>query len=512
MLARVLSCAVIGLDGELVEVEVDIARGNQPQTTVVGLPDAAVQESKERVRAAVRNSGLTYPFNSRITVNLAPADLRKEGPAYDLPIAAGLLLASGQVVADVEDAVFLGELALTGDVRAVRGVLPMVALARDRGMKRAFVPAANAPEAALIDGIDVYPVESLSSLAAHLLGPSPIAVAVPGPPAVVDELAAGITDFADVVGQEHVKRALEVAAAGGHNVIMRGPPGSGKTLLARAIPSILPPMTSSEAMEVTRIYSVAGLLPAGAGLVLRRPFRAPHHTVSNAGLVGGGSMPRPGEITLAHRGVLFLDELPEFDPRVLEVLRQPMEDRIVTISRAKLSVTFPANFSLVASLNPCPCGFFGDPERDCVCPPQMVTRYQRRISGPLLDRIDLFVDVPRVAYEKLAATVRGEPSADVAGRVQRAREVQHERFAGPAGASAQLNAHMSPVQVREFAQQRLGDGGENILRLAVQQLTLSARGFHRVLKLARTIADLASSGPIEATHLAEAIQYRERME
>ncbi len=511
MLARVHSCAVVGLEGELVEVEVDIARG-QPQTTIVGLPDTAVQESRERVRAAIRNSALTWPFNSRITVNLAPADLRKEGPSYDLPIAVGILAASGQVVAALDDAVFIGELALNGDVRAVHGVLPMVALAKNRGKTRAFVPAQNAPEAALVAGMEVHPVPSLPALAAHLLGATQLAP-FDGENSVevaTTTLYQG-TDFADVVGQEHVKRALEVAAAGGHNVIMRGPPGSGKTLLARAIPSILPPMTGDEALDVTRIYSVAGLLPAGAGLVTTRPFRAPHHTISHAGLVGGGTVPRPGEITLCHRGVLFLDELPEFAPQVLEVMRQPMEDRQVTISRAKLSVTFPANFALVAAMNPCPCGFFGDPSRDCTCHPGAVSRYQRRISGPLMDRIDLFVDVPRVEYEKLESTARGEPSAMVAERVRVAREVQARRFAALSTSTA-LNAEMTPSEVREFAQLKLGPGAADLLKAAVQQLNLSARAFHRVLKLARTVSDLAHSETIEQAHLAESIQYRERAE
>jgi magnesium chelatase family protein len=510
VLARVLSSAVIGLEGELVEVEVDIARG-QPGTTVVGLPDAAVQESRERVRAAIRNSALTWPFNSRITVNLAPADLRKEGPAYDVPIAVGILIASGQVVADVEDAVFIGELALTGDVRPVRGVLPMVALARGRGIKRVFVPVLNAPEAALVDGLEVFAVESLSSLAAHLLGAVPLPPYQPQDTAhVAPDLYSGV-DFADVAGQEHVKRALEVAAAGGHNVIMRGPPGSGKTLLARAIPSILPPMTTDEALEVTRIYSVAGLLPTGGGLIRTRPFRAPHHTISQAGLVGGGSPPRPGEVTLCNRGVLFLDELPEFAPQVLEVLRQPMEDRQVTISRAKLSVTFPANFSLVAALNPCPCGYFGDPARECTCPQQLVARYQRRISGPLMDRIDLYVDVPRVDHAKLASAARGEPSKAVAERVERAREVQRRRFTA-AGRAIGVNAEMTPTEVRDYVQAGISAEAADLLNAAVRQLNLSARAYHRVLKIARTIADLAGNDEVGTSHIAESVQYRERVE
>ena len=508
VLARVRSSAVSGLDGVMVDVEVDISRAQNPTTAVVGLPDAAVQESRERVRAAIRNSALTWPFNSRITVNLAPADLRKEGPAYDLPIATGILVASGQVEAALDDAVFVGELALDGEVRAIRGALPMIAVARDRGARRAFVPAPNAPEAALVDGIEVYPVASLAQLAMHLLGKDPIAPwsAEAAPAAEAPE---GGPDLGEVIGQEHVKRGLAVAAAGGHNVLMRGPPGSGKTLLARAIPSILPPMTNDEALEVTRIYSVAGLLPPGAGLLRERPFRAPHHTISHAGLVGGGSNPRPGEITLCHHGVLFLDELPEFGPQVLEVLRQPLEDRTVTISRARSAATFPASFALVAAQNPCPCGYRGDPARECICSPNAAARYQRRVSGPVLDRIDIFLDVPRVDYEKLTEAAPGEPSSTIAARVGAVRAIQRERFAD---ADTRLNAEMGPAAVREHAQARLDRDAAALLAAATRQMALSARAFHRVLKVARTVADFEEAGTIGAGHMAEALQYRERTE
>ncbi len=501
MLAKVMTCAIIGLDGAIVEVETDISSG-LPTFIVVGLPDAAVQEARERVRAAIRNSGCVFPMK-RIIVNLAPADLKKAGPAYDLPIALGILLSSEQVAADLSHAVLLGELSLDGSLRHTNGVLPMVALAYQQGFSDIIVPESDFREASLIKGPHILPFRSLAQLVSYVRGEIPAPECPPGE--VEAPSAVPGTDLAYIKGQEHAKRALEIAAAGAHNLIMVGPPGGGKTLLARSLPTILPPLTDEEALEVTKIYSVAGMLPSDTPLLRQRPFRAPHYTISNAGLVGGGHWPKPGEVSLSHRGVLFLDELPEFGHNLLETLRQPIEDKVVTISRALGSVMFPANFMLVGAMNPCPCGYNGDPFRQCTCPPGIVSRYQHRISGPFLDRVDIFIEVPHIDYEKLADDRLGEPSERVQARVVAARARQTERLKGT---GLTTNADLTAAEVRSLC--KVEDAAQALLKAAMKQLYLSARAFHRVLKLARTIADVDGADIIKAEHVAEAIQYRPR--
>ena len=499
--AFVRTGALRGIEGLPIDVEVDIGSG-LPAFNIVGLPDAAVQEARERVRAAIRNSGFEFPLR-RITVNLAPADVRKEGPVYDLPIAVAVLVASGQVPNRFgRDVALFGELSLDGRLRHGAGVLPFVAMCLAQGIGTAIVPAEDLREASVVPGIRVLGMETLAQAA---LDPATWAVLDEATPRIASTVQGH--DLAVVQGQEHVKRALEVAAAGGHNVMMQGPPGSGKTLLARAMPGLLAPLSPAEAIEVSKVYSVAGLLSRDQPLLGERPFRSPHHTISHAGLVGGGTNIRPGEISLAHRGVLFLDEFPEFGAAALEALREPLEAGAITISRARGSVSFPARFLLVAAMNPCPCGYYGDSLRSCSCPDGAVSRYQRRVSGPLMDRLDLFVDVPRVEFNELTGDTTGESSATVRARVIAARERQAFRLKD---SPAITNSEMGPLEVRKYCQEPLVPAAQPLLATAMEQLGMSARAFHRVLKVARTIADLADSDPIETVHLAEAIQYRRR--
>ncbi len=505
MLFKTFSAAVFGIDAYLVEAEVDVSPAFQGYFTVVGLPDIAVKESRERIKSALRNCGFDFPSAQAVTVNLAPADIRKEGSAFDLPMALGLLGCQGTFFGKVLDSyVFIGELSLDGGIRSVRGALSAALAARERGIQNVVVPEANAREAAVVDGIRVFGVKSLPQAADLINAPESFQPVAVDTPQMLAEASQYAVDMRDVRGQIVAKRALEVSCSGGHNILLIGPPGAGKTMLAKRIPTILPPMSLEEAIETTRIHSVAGLLEDSRGLVGTRPFRSPHHTISDAGLIGGGAVPRPGEVSLGHNGVLFLDELPEFQRNVLEVMRQPLEDGCVTIARAAVSVSFPARFMLAAAMNPCPCGFFSDPLRECHCTPAQIQRYVSKISGPLLDRIDIHIEVPAVKYKELRGTEEIEPSARVRERVLQARQIQLDRYKGEK--KVYSNAQMPPKLIRKFC--AISGEGEKLLESAIQRLGLSARAHDRILKVSRTIADLDASASIESKHLSEAIQYR----
>ena len=505
MSSKILSAAVIGLDAEIVEVEADTGGGELGIIAIVGLPDAAVSESRERVRSAIKNSNLFLP-RVKVTINLAPADLKKYGPSYDLPIAVSLMLAAGsfRLDGDPNKMLFVGELALSGDVRPINGILPIAIKALKAGIKTIFVPKENAREAKLIKKIEVVPIKNLKELIRHLNKKEMIA---PIPYKDFNFSNAKIlSDMAHIKGQEHVKRAMEISAAGAHNMMMSGPPGAGKTLIARTIPSILPDLTLEEALEITKIYSVAGELSTGASLITSRPYRSPHHTASGVALVGGGTWPRPGEISLAHRGVLFLDEFAEFPRPVLENLRQPLEDGVIHVSRAAGNLSFPAKFVLLAAMNPCPCGFSGDQEKNCVCSPAQIINYKKRISGPILDRIDLHIEVPRINFDKLSSASEGEKSRDIKKRVETARKIQAKRFKKSPYIT---NSEMSSEAVKNFC--AVDNISKQILKNAVEQMHLSARAYFRILKLSRTIADLDNNDIIKSSYVAEALQYRPKL-
>lgn len=503
MFSKVISAATFGIDAYKVEVETHSEK-QLPSITIVGLPDNAVKESKERVVAALKNSGIDISLK-KITVNLAPADIKKEGSSFDLPIAIGILAANEIVNQSLlEETLLLGELSLDGTLRKIKGGLPIAVEAKRLGIKNIILPKESVKEASIVDGINVYGMDNLNEVIQFLNGDNNFEPVYTNKDEVFAEVNNYQIDFSDVKGQENAKRALEIAAAGGHNIIMIGPPGSGKTMLAKRLPTILPPLTFEEALETTKIHSVAGILPRDKALITERPFRSPHHTVSDAALIGGGSIPRPGEVSFAHHGVLFLDELPEFKKNVLEVLRQPLEDSKVTISRSKMSLEFPANFMLAAAMNPCPCGYFTDPSKECTCTTSQIQKYMAKISGPLLDRIDIHIEVPPVKFKELSSASSGEKSEDIRKRVVAARQIQLKRFAGLK--NIYCNAHMGTKEIRKFC--KLDSQCEELLKMAMTRLGLSARAYDRIIKVSRTIADLENSENILPQHISEAIQYR----